>query len=48
MMKLPEEVDCEGGGRALTFFFALRLAWRKPRKAMLFALGIWVGEEIAH
>lgn len=49
MTKLPVEEVGERGVRALAIFFALRLAWRKPRKVMLFALaGMWEGEEIAH
>jgi hypothetical protein len=47
--KLAEEEVGERGGRPLTIFFALRLAWRKPRKVILFALaGMWEGEEISH
>jgi len=37
--KLPGEGGVGGrGGRMLTIFFALRLAWRKLRKYIIFAL----------
>lgn len=48
-MKLPGEGGVGGRReRTLTIFFALRLAWRNPRKDMLCApVGVWKENKIA-